>query len=128
MQAFSAQIGLHANRGGGLCKAGDILKEQHGDLLVSRHKVRQAEGVTLVRKKLGFATRPFVLCGLPFWRPSQADLLYERRNGFFTLQITGHPTLACHLDRTDSCRLFFGHWLSASRAKRSASNMRLEFA
>ena len=98
MQAFSAQNARHANREGGLCKAGDILKQQHGDLLVSRHKLRQAEGVSLVREKreagnqiLGFATRPFVLCGLPIRRPPQSDLVYERRNGFFTLQITGHP-------------------------------------
>jgi hypothetical protein len=98
MQAFSAQKARHANSGGRLCKAGDILKQQHGDLLVSRHKLRQAEGVTLVREKreagnqiLGFATRPFVLCGLPIRRPPQSDLVYERRNGFFTLQITGHP-------------------------------------
>ena len=98
MQAFSAENVRHANREGGLCKAGDILKQQHGDLLVSRHKLRQAEGVTLVREKresgnqvLGFATRPFVLCGLPIRRPPQSDLVYERRNGFFTLQITGHP-------------------------------------
>ena len=40
---------------------------------------------------LGFATRPFVLCGLPVRRPPQSHLIYERRNGFFTLQITGHP-------------------------------------
>jgi hypothetical protein len=98
MQAFFAQNVRHANCGGGLCKAGDVLKQQHGDLLVSRHKLRQAEGVTLVREKreagnqiLGFATRPFVLCGLPIRRPHQSDLVYERRNGFFTLQITGHP-------------------------------------
>lgn len=98
MQAFSAQNARHANRGGGFSRAGDILKQQHGELLVSRHKLRQAEGVTLVREKreagnqiLGFATRPFVLCGLPIRRPLQSDLVYERRNGFFTLQITGHP-------------------------------------
>ena len=30
---------------------------------------------------LGFATRPFVLCGLPIRRPPQSDLVYERRNG-----------------------------------------------
>jgi hypothetical protein len=67
-------------------------------LLISRHKLKQAEGVTLVRERresgnqiLGFATRPFVLCGLPVRRPSQSDLVYERRNGSFKLQITGHP-------------------------------------
>jgi len=54
--------------------------------------------ITLVRERresgnqiLGFATRPFVLCGLPVRRPPSSDLVYERRNGFFTLQITGHP-------------------------------------
>jgi hypothetical protein len=74
------------------------LKHQHADLLVSRHKLRQAEGISLVREKreagnqiLGFATRPFVLCGLPIRRPTASTLLYERRNGFFTLQVTGHP-------------------------------------
>jgi Plasmid encoded RepA protein len=98
MQAFSAQIGQRASRSDGLCRAGDILKHQHADLVVSRHKLRQAEGISLVREKreagnqiLGFATRPFVLCGLPIRRPPASTLLYERRNGFFTLQITGHP-------------------------------------
>ena len=98
MQAFSAQEHRHASRGDGFCRAGDILKEQHGDLLISRQRLRNAEDVTLVREKresgnqiLGFATRPFVLCGLPVRRPPQSDLICERRNGFFTLQITGHP-------------------------------------
>jgi hypothetical protein len=65
-------------------------------LLVSHQKLRQqAAGITLVRQEresgnqtLGFATRLFV-CGLLVKRPSQSDLLYERRDGFFTLQITG---------------------------------------
>jgi hypothetical protein len=98
MQAFSAHRSHDATRRGAFSRAGDILKQQHGDLLVSRQKLRQAERVTLVREKresgnqvLGFATRPFVLCGLPVRQPSQSDLVYERRNGFFTLQITGHP-------------------------------------
>src|SRR5215469_1830961 len=98
MQVFSADRSHGATRRDGFCRAGEILKQQHRDLLVSRQKLRQAERVTLVREKrasgnqiLGFATRPFVLCGLPVRRPPQSDLLYERRNGFFTLQITGHP-------------------------------------
>src|SRR6516225_3463677 len=98
MQAFSAHRNPDATPRGGFSRAGDILKQQHGDLLVSRQKLRQAERVTLVREKresgnqiLGFATRRFVLCGLPVRRPPQSDLVYERRNGFFTLQITGHP-------------------------------------
>lgn len=91
MEAFSAQTGQRATRGGGLCRAGEILKRQHAHLVVSRHKLRQVEGITLVREKresgnqiLGFATRPFVLCGLPIRRPPLTTLLYEPRNGFFT--------------------------------------------
>jgi hypothetical protein len=41
---------------------------------------------------LGFASRPFVLCGLPIKRPANGVLLHERRNGQFLLQVTGHPT------------------------------------
>jgi hypothetical protein len=40
---------------------------------------------------LAFSSRPFVLCGLPVRRLPEHQLLYERRNGNFVLQITGHP-------------------------------------
>jgi hypothetical protein len=40
---------------------------------------------------LAFASRPFILCGLPIRRPPTDQLLFERRNGNFLLQITGHP-------------------------------------
>lgn len=40
---------------------------------------------------LGFTARPFVLCGLPIRRPPAHQLLFERRNGHYTLQVTGHP-------------------------------------
>jgi hypothetical protein len=66
---------------------------------ISKRKLRQAEAVELVRLKresatqtLGFASRPFVLCGLPIRRPAKGELLHERRNGHFLLQVTGHPT------------------------------------
>ena len=32
-----------------LAKAGDVLREQHGDLLISRYRLKQAEGIALVR-------------------------------------------------------------------------------
>ena len=38
-----------------------------------------------------FTSRPFVLCGLPVRRLPTGQLLYERRNGHFVLQIAGHP-------------------------------------
>ena len=52
--------------------AGSIASRLVGDLLVSKQKLRQAEAIQLVRinrereaPNLGFASRPFVLCGLP---------------------------------------------------------------
>ena len=83
----------------GLERAGDLLKCCHPELVVSKQKLRQAEAIELVRLKresvsqnLGFASRPFVLCGLPIKRPAKGALMHERRNGHFLLQVTGHPT------------------------------------
>jgi hypothetical protein len=68
------------------------------ELVVSKQKLRQAEGSCIVRLKrgegkqnVGFSSRPFVLCGLPVRKPSKGEMVYERRNGDFVLQITGHP-------------------------------------
>ena len=72
----------------GLARAGDVLRETHGEFLVSKQKLKKAEGICLVREKreaaaqtLGFTARPFVLCGLPIRRPPEGQLLFERRNG-----------------------------------------------
>lgn len=79
-------------------RAGTLLRESYPDLIVSKQKLRQAETVRLVRanreqatQNLGFASRPFVLCGLPVKRPQPGSLLHERKNGHFILQVTGHP-------------------------------------
>ncbi len=78
--------------------AGSALMGISPDLVVSKQKLRQAEGSCIVRLKreegkqnLGFSSRPFVLCGLPVRKPPRNEMLYERRNGNFVLQITGHP-------------------------------------
>ena len=78
--------------------AGSALKRMAPEFVVSKQKLRQVEGSGLVRLKreegkqsLGFSSRPFVLCGLPVRRPRSGELLFERRNGNFLLQITGHP-------------------------------------
>ena len=42
-------------------------------------------------QNLCFSSRPFVLCGLPLRPLPKGQMLYERRNGNFILQITGHP-------------------------------------
>jgi Plasmid encoded RepA protein len=78
--------------------AGDVLRRTQPNLIVSHRKLQQAEKITLIRENrdsrtqsICFASRPFVLCGLPVRRLPKGQLLYERRNGRFTLQMTGHP-------------------------------------
>ena len=82
----------------GMERAGSVLTRTHPEFIVSTHKLRQAEGISLVRQKresgtqrLAFSSRPFVLCGLPVRRPPADQLVYQRRNGQFILQLTGHP-------------------------------------
>src|SRR5262249_48384710 len=64
----------------------------------SKRSLRRAEAIEIVRTNRcagtqirGFASRPFVLCGLPVRRPPAGCLLHERRNGRFFLQVAGHP-------------------------------------
>src|SRR5689334_11408437 len=78
--------------------AGSVLTRISPEFVVSKQKLRQAESSCIVRLKreegkqnLGFSSRPFVLCGLPVRKPPRNEILYERRNGNFVLQITGHP-------------------------------------
>lgn len=80
-------------------RAGMILRKNHPGLLASKQRLRQLESVLMVRLKrasaaqsLGFASRPFVLCGLPVKRPAKGVLLHECRNGEFLLQVTRHLT------------------------------------
>ncbi len=81
-----------------MASAAEILQFEHADLLISKQKLERACGIEVVRIKreqraqdLCFSSRPFVLCGLPVRRLPKDQLLYERRNGKFVLQITGHP-------------------------------------
>jgi hypothetical protein len=91
--------GVSVDRGvGQMESAGATLKRMLPELVVSKQKLRQAEGSCIVQLKreegkqnVGFSSRPFVLCGLPVRKPPASEFLYERRNGNFLLQITGHP-------------------------------------
>jgi len=81
----------------GLEKADRIL-ERTEFTPVTKQKLRKLEAVECVRLKrgsasqnLGFASHPFILCGLPVKKPAPGVLLHERRNGQFQLQVTGHP-------------------------------------
>ncbi len=74
----------------GLESAGSVLKRIRPELVISKQKLRQADGSCRVRLKreegkqnVGFSSRPFVLCGLPVRKPPINELLYERRNGNF---------------------------------------------
>jgi len=85
----------------GMESIGSALKRMTPELVVSKQKLRQAEGSCMVRLKreegkqnVGFSSRPFVLCGLPVRKPPAGEMLYERRNGDFVLQITGHPNFS----------------------------------
>ncbi len=85
---------------GSLEAAGAIARRLPRELRISQRKLRQADAVQLVRvnregstPNLGFASRPFVLCGLPIKRPPKGVLLHERWNGQFLLQVTGHPRM-----------------------------------
>jgi hypothetical protein len=89
----NSQTGSH-----GLEPVGDVLERTHRELQISRQKTRQIEGARLVclkreegKQTLAFSSRPFVLCGLPLRSPPAGQLMYERRNGQFALQVTGHP-------------------------------------
>jgi hypothetical protein len=74
------------------------LKRLLPELVISKQKLRQAEGSCIVRLKreegkqnVGFSSRPFVLCGLPVRQPAATQVLYERRNGDFVLQVYAKP-------------------------------------
>lgn len=79
-------------------RAGAILGRTCSELIVSKRTIEKAKGVELVRIKreqanqaLCYCSRPFMLCGLPVRRLPPDQLVYQRRNGQFVLQITGHP-------------------------------------
>lgn len=68
------------------------------ELKISKQRHHQLERIDRLRAdperrgvRLGFTSRPFVLCGLPMRRPPRGQLLFERRNGKFKLQLVGHP-------------------------------------
>ena len=89
-QHHSIQSGLQSTR--------KILKGSNFGFSISPQTQKRMEIIELVptrrenlSQNLGFASRPFVLCGLPVKRPPKGTLLHERRNGQFLLQVIGHP-------------------------------------
>lgn len=76
---------------------GSLLRACYPEIALSKQKLRRIEGIELVRRRadgnrnLGFTSRPFTLCGMPLRRPPRSQLIFERHNGHFKLQITGHP-------------------------------------
>jgi hypothetical protein len=77
--------------------AGDLLRRQYPNLVVSKRRLRWVDAIQMVRdngeadrQNLDFCACPFDLCRLPVRRPPSGCLLHERRNGQFVLQVTGH--------------------------------------
>jgi hypothetical protein len=110
-------LGQNNNGIAGMEIAGSALKRMLPELVVSKQKLRQGEGSCAVRLKreegkqnVGFSSRPFVLCGLPVRKPPTGELLYERRNGDFVLQITGHPNNGLSLTTTTVVKCFGAHF------------------
>ena len=92
---FSSQ---HAPCGTGFESVEPILRRTAAEPLISKQRRNQIDGIELIRLKrderrqtLCFTSRPFVLCGLPVRALPTGQLLYERRNGKFVLQVAGHP-------------------------------------
>ena len=121
-------FGGHNSGTGGLESAGASLKRMRPELVVSKQKLRQAEGCCMVRWKreegkqnLGFSSRPFVLCGLPVRKPPAGEMLYERGNGDVVLKITKHPNYRLPFGQDRIVRFTWPRLRCASRAKRVAS-------
>ena len=96
---------------GGMESAGASLKRMLPALVVSKQKLRRAEGTCMVRMKreegkqnVGFSSRPFVLCGLPVRKPPTGEMLYERRNGDFVLQTPDIRVTEYRSVKTALCR------------------------
>jgi hypothetical protein len=113
----------------GMESIGSALKRMTPELVVSKQKLRQAEGSCKVRLKredgkqnVGFSSRPSVRCGLPVRQPLAGGMLYERRNGDFVLQITGHPSYGLPFGaRIASCPFTWPRLRCANGVKRFAS-------
>ena len=92
-----------------LQRANSIVGERFGEFAISKRALNQAGRVQLIREKreqgnqnLCFASRPFVLCGLPVRALPAGELIYERRNGHFVLQVPGHPKFGLPYGRMGS--------------------------
>ena len=93
-----SQLSPFGSRSGDFESFNSLVDRLRPTIRISKQMVRKVEGIELIRLKrdqgdqnLCFTSRPFVLCGLPVRRLPADQLLYERRNGQFVLQITGHP-------------------------------------
>jgi hypothetical protein len=115
---------------GGFEPAGAIRTDR--DLIVStKQKIRKVDSIQMVCRRresanqnLGFASRPFVLCGLPIRQPAKGSLMHEQRNGHFVLQATGHPATVCHGGRIVWCRFLLPPSRFENRAEQSLSAAR----
>ena len=72
--------------------------EDRREVALTKRQLARVEKIELVRtardegqQDVGYTSRPFTLTSLPIRRPSKGQLIHERRNGNFRLQVVGHP-------------------------------------
>lgn len=110
---------VHTTSNNSIVSAGSVLTRIALDLVVSKQKLSEVEGTCLVRMKreernrpLAFSSRPFVLYGLPVHKPATGDLMVERRNGNFMLQIMGQPQFGLPFGKDRSVPIYLAMLLS----------------
>lgn len=114
----------------GFRKAGDLVRCETPELLISKYRQRQLERIDLIRAdperrgaRLGFTSRPFVVCGLSMRRPPRGQLLFERRNGKFKLQLLGHPEFGLPFGQDRLIRIF----LATLAVRQQSQTLRFRF-
>jgi hypothetical protein len=81
---------------------------------ITKRRLKQLNLIQLIREQreqrkqeLAFNARPFVLCGLPLRPVPKTQMLFNRRNGRFFLQIVAHPEFGLPTVRADcTCSQF----------------------
>ena len=71
---------------------------QKTGFVITKRQTKKAEVIQAVRierdfrtQELGYAFKPLVVTSFPTKRPPKGELLYERRNGQWKLQLAAHP-------------------------------------
>ena len=117
-------------RAEGLTKAGQILARTHSDLIVSKQKLRQADGMALVRSSARKANR---ICAsvrdhlssaaCPFGRCHRDSSFMSGETATSSFRLSGIPSLVFLMVRTGLSRFFSPHLPCGRSRRRSGSGV-----